>query len=232
MAEVRGSGNPLRHRLEFAQNRLVALLSRADQRALRPSCERLRLEANWVIPDQVRGGQVVYLLTGASVALLDRDLKAGSPAIGLIGAEGALGLQCGLGMGFSRFTPLVQTEGTAWTISAVQFRGLLNSRPTLLMSVVRYMWTASEDLAQFSASMGRQTVMQNLASWIYRSRTRKPIDSVLLTHAHLASMLGVRRASVSFAAAALRDQGVLDYARGRIRILDSGRLQAIAQSGS
>ena len=163
--------------MDLAQNRLVALLSRADQRALRPLCTPLLLEANWIVPNEQHGGPAVYFLTGASVALINGDPNFDSPAIGLIDSRGAVGLHFGLGHDFSRITSLVQTTGIAWSVSAAVFRRLLSSRPTMLLSVSRYMWTAAEDLARFSASMRHQTVLQNLACWIYRSRSQSPTSA-------------------------------------------------------
>ena len=47
-----------------------------------------------------------------------------------------------------------------------------------------------------------------------------------MTQELLASMLGVRREGVTVAAGRLQDMGAISYARGRIRILDRGKLEA------
>lgn len=48
-------------------------------------------------------------------------------------------------------------------------------------------------------------------------------------HAHLADMLGVRRAGVTLAAVELKEMGLVDYQRGRVHILDSEGLSAVAK---
>ena len=50
-----------------------------------------------------------------------------------------------------------------------------------------------------------------------------------LTHEHLAAMLGVRRVSVTLAAAELRAARLVAYQRGRLRVLDWAGLEATAQ---
>jgi Mn-dependent DtxR family transcriptional regulator len=59
-----------------------------------------------------------------------------------------------------------------------------------------------------------------LADWLLRSADRCAADDVVMTHAHIAHMLGVRRASITQAAKVMKDKGWLRYARGQITLLD------------
>jgi hypothetical protein len=49
-----------------------------------------------------------------------------------------------------------------------------------------------------------------------------------LTHEFLSVMLGVRRASVTIAAHALQEAGLIQYHRGHIRVLDRAGLEGAA----
>jgi len=51
-------------------------------------------------------------------------------------------------------------------------------------------------------------------------------DSFYLTQEYLATMLGVERSTVSVAAADLHRNGLIDYRRGHVRILDREGLEA------
>ena len=50
-------------------------------------------------------------------------------------------------------------------------------------------------------------------------------NEIALTQEFLATMLGVRRAGVTQAALYLQESGFIEYTRGRIRILDRGKLE-------
>ena len=51
-------------------------------------------------------------------------------------------------------------------------------------------------------------------------------DELHATQESIAHMLGVRRSSVTAAASGFHKQHIIDYRRGRIEILDQGRLRA------
>jgi Mn-dependent DtxR family transcriptional regulator len=60
------------------------------------------------------------------------------------------------------------------------------------------------------------------------TRDRMRSDQVELTQEFLARMLGVRRVGVTEAASHLQRQGLIDYSRGHIVIVDPKGLAAIA----
>jgi CRP-like cAMP-binding protein len=60
--------------------------------------------------------------------------------------------------------------------------------------------------------------------WLLQSADRAASDTVPLTQALMAEMLGVRRTSVTAVAVKLQARGLITYARGVIRILDRAAL--------
>jgi hypothetical protein len=64
------------------------------------------------------------------------------------------------------------------------------------------------------------------ARWLLQTHDRVDSDVLPLTHEFLAIMLGVRRPSVSLAAASLRKAGLIEYTRGKITVLDRAGLEA------
>jgi CRP-like cAMP-binding protein len=69
---------------------------------------------------------------------------------------------------------------------------------------------------------------ERCARWLLMSHDRVLGDEIALTQEFLAEMLGVRRASVTHAAGALKRKKLIDYRRGTIRILDRRGLEKAA----
>lgn len=72
------------------------------------------------------------------------------------------------------------------------------------------------------------SVEQQLCRWLLLSLDRLPGNQLDMTQRLIADMLGVRREGVTAAAGKLRDQGVIEYSRGHIEVLDRRRLEQLS----
>lgn len=209
-------------------NGLIAQLSPADQALLLEHCEATQLQVGEVLAEPGGTNRQVYFLTGACVALFVRNGARSGLALGLTGHEGAVGLQFALGLGAGSFTLLVQTPGTAWRADGARLQRLVGRRSAMLLAFSRYTWSVAHEVATLAACAQVQDIKARLAGWLLMSAQRSQQHELHLTQAHLADMLGVRRVGVTLAALELKELGVLDYQRGRIRILDRQRLEALS----
>jgi CRP-like cAMP-binding protein len=62
------------------------------------------------------------------------------------------------------------------------------------------------------------------------SQDRAHADTFHVTHEFLAYMLGVRRVGVTVAASAMQQDGLIEYHRGSLTVLDRQRLEGTACS--
>lgn len=164
------------------------------------------------------------------MALVVRNGDSSGLAVGLAGREGAVGLQFALGLGAGQFTLLVQSSGAAFRADGAVLQRLSDRRLGMLRTFAGYLWVFSQEVAELAASAQAQDIPARLARWILLSQARTHQTELQLTHAHLADMLGVRRAGVTLAARNLKDMGLVDYRRGRIQILDPAGLAAVAHA--
>lgn len=215
--------------MDLSDNGLVAGLGAADRALLQKRCVSVALDAGDVLARPGEPGHHVYFLAGATVACVVHGSHGASLALALAGRDGAAGLQLALGLGTGNFTLLVQTAGPAWRADSEALRRLAKRRPALLLAFSRYLWSASEQVATLAARAQSQDVKARLAGWILLSAQHGHVGELRLTHEHLATMLGVRRASVTLAAAELRAKHLVAYQRGRLRVLDWAGLEAAAQ---
>jgi CRP-like cAMP-binding protein len=83
-------------------------------------------------------------------------------------------------------------------------------------------------LGQLVACNRLHDVEERLARWILMLQDRTREDELLITQEFLAEMLGSRRTTVTLAAGTLQRIGMIEYQRGRVRILDRERLESAA----
>ena len=92
----------------------------------------------------------------------------------------------------------------------------------------RHLWQLFQDIARLAALTQVHDVKQRLADWLLMSELRRGEEPLIMTHAHIARMLGVRRASITLAARQMKLLGLIHYSRGYIQLLDIPALQTLA----
>ena len=74
--------------------------------------------------------------------------------------------------------------------------------------------------AQRLACVALHSIPERCSRWLLLTHDRVGDREFPLTQEFLAQMLGVRRASVTVAAGALQNAGLIRYSRGRVTVLD------------
>ena len=106
--------------------------------------------------------------------------------------------------------------------------GRLEQNPLLRSAVSGYTLALMTQFARTAACNRLHSVRQRCARWLLMSRDRVGSGSFPLTHEGLALLLGARRASISEVAEDLRRNGVIEYRRGLVTILDADCLEEAA----
>ena len=210
-------------------NGLIFQLAKEDQKQLQSICVLVTLTAGQVLGQPtLEGSPKVYFLTDSSVALLVQSPEQHTLAVGLVGQEGAIGLGALLSSAPGPLHYRVQTGGHAWCANSQELALLLHQRPGMLWTVSQYLWQLAEHVAAMSASIQFDAIDTRLAHWLVLSSERAQSTRLPLTHEHLAEMLGVRRVSITLAAGALKERGLIDYPRGVVNILNLDGLRGVA----
>lgn len=153
----------------------------------------------------------------ALVSVLDDGNRA---AAALVGNEGMAPLAPFHEVRTSPEQVEVHVPGIVLQMPAPLFQQSVAAFPELRSAVHRFGQTLLSSVAFASACDRTHSVAERLARWMLATHDRAPDDEFMLTHERLADRLGVRRASVSVVAEALREKGAIHYTRGRVRVMD------------
>jgi CRP-like cAMP-binding protein len=81
-------------------------------------------------------------------------------------------------------------------------------------------------MAQSAGCLRYHQIDQRLARWLLMSQDRAESATFRMTHEFLAYMLGVRRVGITTAAGELQRNGLIEYRRGLMTVLDRRGLEA------
>jgi CRP-like cAMP-binding protein len=201
------------------ENRLLAALPEPTRAALVGRAERIALAQKDVVVQ--RGAMVseVYFPLSGLLSLVVRVSEAAAVEVATVGNEGFVGAAGYLGAGHSSTEVVVQIPGEALK---VPLEALPREADGLL---ARYIAALMTQMSQSTACNYLHSVAQRLSRWLLMTHDGVEGDELELTQEFLAQMLAVRRPTVSEVACVLQDAGIIEYHRGRIRILDRSRLE-------
>jgi CRP-like cAMP-binding protein len=210
------------------RNRLLADLPYEEYERLLPQLEAVPLPFMEVLYEGGETIRHVYFPDDGLISLLivleDETVRE----IGVIGKEGMLGAAVALGMKATPTRALVQLPGSALRMKAGALRDELEQGGSLPDVLRRYNHALFTQVAQSAACVSSHAVDERLSRWLLMTHDHAPGDVFEMKHEFLATMLGATRSVVTRAAGPLQKEGVIRYVRGRVTVLDRGRLEATA----
>jgi len=123
---------------------------------------------------------------------------------------------------------VVQIAGRALRMKARVLREEFARGGAFQRLLLRYTQALITQISQTAVCNRLHSVEKRLCRWLLLSHDRVRSDDLLMTQEFISDMLGGRRESVTVAAGRLQDAGLIQYARGQIRILDRKGLEATA----
>ena len=209
-------------------NRILAALDAAAHQNFLSQLGRVTLSRGEVVYEPDDKIDYVYFPETAVFSMLCTMRDGDTAEVGPVGREGVVGLYIFFGSDITPTRLVVHVAGTALRADAESFRRELGSdRSAMPHLLLRYTQMLLSMTGQSSACNKLHPLGQQLVRWLLMMHDYVGED-LLLTHDLIALTLGVRRAGVSEAALALKDEGLIDYSRGHIKILDRQRLEARA----
>jgi len=142
-----------------------------------------------------------------------------------VGNEGVVGISLFMGGDTTPSSAVVQTAGYAYRLDRHVLLTEFNRAGALQRLLLRYTQALMTQMAQSVVCNRHHSVEQQLCRWLLLTTDRVPLRELVMTQELVASMLGVRRESVTEAAGHLQTAGYIRYRRGHIAVLDRKGLE-------
>jgi CRP-like cAMP-binding protein len=209
------------------ENLLLATLRNDTYARLKAEIVPLHLAETLYDPDD-QVAHVYFPGRNTMVSLIAETAEGESAEVGVTGSEGVVPTAPILGADTTPHKLFVQISGIAYRVAADDLREECAANEQFRMALLRYTQALFVQISATALCNRLHEVEQRLARWLLISQDRTQNQEIPLTHEFLAKMLGVNRASVSLNAELLKKAGIIDYRRGKIRIVDRRALESVS----
>lgn len=207
------------------QNRILAALPADDYERLLPALEFVKMPLGWTMSESGDHVDFLHFPTAGIVSLIYELEDGSSSEIALVGNEGMVGISIFMGGESMPSSTVVQSVGTAFRLSRKIMKREFDLGGKLQDLALLYTQALISQTSQTAVCNQHHALDQQLCRWLLMSIDRLHDNKLVITQELIASLLGVRRESVTGSAKELREAGLIACARGRITVLDRKKLE-------
>ena len=205
-------------------NRLLSALTPESRERLTSMCSAVNLPLKMPLYDMGETPVYAYFMTSGMASVVTSMDDGASAEVGVIGLEGVVGAYHLLGPSKVPTDCFVQLEGTAQRITLRDFKSAFKSSEDIRDRVLEFIQSSSLTVSQIAGCNRLHEAEERLARWLLMAQDRSQSDEMYFTQEFLAMMVGARRTTVTLIAGALQRADLIEYSRGRVKILDRERL--------
>lgn len=216
--------------MKNTENHLIELLPKQVKKRFLALCEPFELVHSATL--EVRGAQLThaYFPRSGSISMVLDVQDHPSVELGMVGREAMLGSELVLGLAKTPWRSVVVGAGGCWRIETTRLRQALIDMQELENLLKRALMVRLHQLSLASTCQYFHPIDQRLARWLLMSLDRAQSEELHITQELISQMLGVRRASVTLAASDFQKDGLIEYHRGELKVIDRERLERAACS--
>lgn len=207
------------------QNHLLAALPLPDFEPLAVHLELVPMALGQMLYEPGSQMRHAYFPTTSIVSLHYVTESGASAETAGVGNEGVVGISLFMGGDSTPSSAVVQTAGHAYRLDRHTLKEEFNRAGALQRLLLRYTQALMTQMAQTAVCNRHHSVEQQLCRWLLLTLDRLPDRELVMTQELVASMLGVRRESVTDSAGNLQAAGYIRYRRGHIGVLSRPGLE-------
>jgi CRP-like cAMP-binding protein len=212
-----------------SENRLLAALPAADLSRLIARMEDIHFSHKEIVYSNDGPLEFVYFPRSGLLSAVVMMADGQSAETAAIGREGMVGVATFLGATRSAEQVFCQIYPAVCRKFPVgEFLTEIAKEGALHDIIQRYTRAALVASARQTACNALHSVQERCARWLLLCHDAAGVDEFSLTQEFLATMLGVRRATVTETAVAFQSAGIITYRHGKLKILKHEELENVA----
>src|SRR6202049_4223609 len=210
------------------RNKVLLATPDNEYELMRPDLTYIDLPHHLSLHEPTQKIEFVYFLNRGMVSQVVVTKDARTVEVGVVGNEGYVGAGLAAGLTRSSVREVIQIAGDGFRILGDALERILRSAPQLQVILNRHTGLQGMQVAQTAACNRLHDIQQRLSRWLLMTQDR--VDSGLLpiTHDFIATMMGTDRSTVSLAASVLQKEGIIEYVRGAVKIVNRRKLETSA----
>ncbi|MFS8146389.1 Crp/Fnr family transcriptional regulator [Rhizobium sp. BR 249] len=169
-----------------------------------------------------------YFLENGIASMVATSPEGRKAEIGVLGRDGMSPPALTVDAERFSFDVMMQIGGHGHRVEAGALTGFLAERPAIRRLLSRSLHTFFKQVANTALSNAVHKIDVRLAKWILMCHDRLEGEEIEITHEYMATMLGVRRSSVTDALHVLEGEHLIYSTRGLVVIRNRTSLEAFA----
>jgi CRP-like cAMP-binding protein len=203
-------------------------LSDDNQKSLLSLSVYIPLPVGTVLYEAQETPSYAYFITSGMASVVTAMADGATAEVGVVGREGVIGSLQIMGPALAPTRCFMQLDGSGFRMPLSGLRTAFGASEEIRGRILEFLQEQTMCLSQIAGCHRLHEAGQRLARWLLMVQDCTQSDLLSLTQEFLGMMLGSRRTTVSAAAGELQGAGLIEYQRGRIKILDRPRLEAAA----
>jgi CRP-like cAMP-binding protein len=219
---------PIAERQECKTNRCLSALSPHAFSLLKPFLTEVVLREGTILWDSNKVSSDVYFPISGLISIVLDASDGVSVEVGSIGSQAAVGAVFEPDQSDFSTQGVVQVGGRFFRMPGRQLSSA-DKENDEIQNLITYCrdWILMQ-AQQTAACNAAHTADKRFCRWLFQACERMDSDTLCLTQEMIASLLAIRRTTVTLIAQKLQVEGLIQYRRGKITVMDRARLHAAA----
>jgi CRP-like cAMP-binding protein len=195
---------------------------------MRADLKHIDLPSHLSLHEPTQNIEFVYFPNRGMVSQVVVTKDGRTVEVGVVGKEGYVGAGLAVGMSRSPVREIIQVAGDGFRMKGNALQRILMSAPQLQLILNRHAGLQGMQVSQTAACNRLHDIQQRLSRWLLMTQDRVGAALLQITHDFIATMMGTDRSTVSVAASVMQKEGILDYVRGAVKIVNRRKLERSA----